>query len=113
MEKVTSIAVENDLDQTTHEEPERIWRERAIAEEDLFYGEDGAGWMGWFLRLSLTGMYPRRIGAFHTREEALDVLEAVAYQFEVEIMTEIQNDLESHQVCIQEGVAPLTATAHA
>ncbi len=104
-----------ELDETTPEEPVRVWRERTLSEEELFHGTDEAGRTGWFLRLSVTGLYPRRIGPYHTKEDALAVLEDVAYQFVVEIMTDIQSDLDSHQLCIQEGVPPLTATmpAHA
>ena len=102
----------DELDESTQEEPVRVWRERILTEEELFHGTDEAGRTGWFLRLSVTGLYPRRIGPYHTKEEAVAVLEDVAYQFVVEVITNIQNDLESHQVCVQEGVAPLAAAAH-
>lgn len=102
-----------ELDETTQEDSVRVWRERVLTDEELFHAEDGAGRKGWFLRLSVTGMYPRRIGPFSSKEEALDVLETVAYRFEVEIMTDIQNDLEHTQACVQEGVSlpPTTAPA--
>lgn len=103
----------NELDETTQEEHGRVWRERILTEEELFHGEDEAGRMGWFLRLSVTGLYPRRIGPYHTREEALAVLDAVAGEFVLGTMTDILNNLESHQVCVQEGVPLLTATVPA
>ncbi len=103
----------DELDETTQEEQGRVWRERILTEEELFHGEDEAGRMGWFLRLSVTGLYPRRIGPYHTKEEALAVLEAVAGEFVLGTMTDILNDLERHQVCVQEGVPPLPATAPA
>lgn len=102
-----------ELDETTQEEHGRVWRERTLSEEELFHGTDEAGRTGWFVRLSLTGLFPRRIGPYDSKEAALAVLEAVAYQLVVEVMTDIQNDLERHQVCVQEGVPPLPATAPA
>jgi hypothetical protein len=79
----------------------------------LFHGTDEAGRTDWYLRLSVTGLYPRRIGPYSSQEEALEVLEDAAYQFAVETMTDILHDLKSHQVCVQEGVPPLIATAPA
>lgn len=97
-------------DESTQGEQARVWRERTLAPEELFHGVDEAGRTGWFLRLSMTGMYPRRIGPFSSKEEALEVLEIVAYQFEVEILTDIENDLGSHQTCVPEGIPALTPT---
>lgn len=108
----TNVSV-NELDETTQENQVRVWRERILTDDDLFHGTDEAGRVGWFLRLSLTGMYPRRIGPYHTKTEALSVLDGVAAEFVMDTLTNIQSDLESHQTCIQEGVAPLAATAHA
>lgn len=107
----TNVSVK-ELDETTPEEPVRVWRERTLTEEELFHGTDEAGRTGWFLRLSVTGLYPRRIGPYSSQEAALEVLEDVAYQFVVEVITNIQNDLERHQTCVQEGVPPLAAAAH-
>ncbi len=61
MKKVVSIVPENELDQTIYEEGGRIWRERTLTEEEVFHGTDEAGRTGWFLRLSVTGLYPRRL----------------------------------------------------
>lgn len=109
MGKSCSDVTGRDMDQADA----RVWRERVLTPEDLFHGTDEAGRTGWFLRLSMTGMYPRRLGPYDSQEEALDVLEYVAYQFVVETMTDILGDLEANQVCIQEGVAPLAPTAPA
>lgn len=102
-----------ELDETTQEEQGRVWRERTLSEEELFHGTDEAGRTGWFVRLSLTGLYPRRIGPYSSQEEALGVLEAVAAEFVMDSLTDILNDLTNGQTCVQEGVAPLPATAHA
>ncbi|MBX3325157.1 MAG: hypothetical protein U0223_07460 [Nitrospira sp.] len=106
--------MENVINETAeHEahEVERVWRERTLTEEELFHGTDEAGRTGWFLRLSVTGLYPRRIGPYNSREEALDVLDAVAAEFVMDTLTEILNGLEDGQVCSQEGVPLLAATA--
>lgn len=111
MEKVFSMVPENESDVTTHEESGRIWRERPCSADELFYGTDEAGRTGWFLRLSVTGMYPRRIGPYPSQEEALAVLDAVAAEFVMDSLTDLLNDLTDDQVCIQEGVPYLAATA--
>ena len=43
-----------ELDETTQEEPVRVWRERVLTPEDLFHRTDEASRTGWFLRQSVT-----------------------------------------------------------
>lgn len=112
MQKVSNTVSQNELDETTHEEDVRIWRERPCTSEEVFHGVDEAGRTGWFLRLSVTGMYPRRIGPYNSQEEALAVVDAVAAEFVMDSMTDILNDLEDGQVCVQEGVPYLPATSN-
>lgn len=38
------------------------FRECPISEEWLFQGTDEVGREGWFLRLTISGLYPRRVG---------------------------------------------------
>lgn len=102
-----------ELDETTQGEPVRVWRERVLTPEDLFHAEDEAGRIGWFLRLSLTGLYPRRIGPYSSKEEALAVLNAVTAEFILDTLTTLQNDLEINQACVQEGIPALAPTAPA
>lgn len=40
------------------------YRERALSQEWLFHGKDEVGREGWFVRIEVTGMYPRRVGPF-------------------------------------------------
>lgn len=56
-------------------------------------------------------MYPRRIGPYNSEEEALAVVNAVVAEFRMDSMTDILNDLEDGQVCVQEGIPILAATA--
>jgi len=57
------------------EEKGRIWRECPLTEDVLFRGTDEGGRSGWFLRLTVSGMYPRRVGPYRTKAEAIDALE--------------------------------------
>ena len=40
-------------------------RERPISEEWLFQGKDELGREGWFLRIEVTGLWPRRVWPIH------------------------------------------------
>lgn len=110
--KALAIVTRETPKQETQEENHRIWRERALTEEELFHGTDGAGRTGWFLRLTLPGLYPRRIGPYASQEDASAVHEAVLHEFELDTMTDLLNDLEDGQACVTEGVPRLTATVH-
>lgn len=110
MKKVGSTVAEQEHDEMDHDDGVKVWRERTLTEDELFHGVDEAGRTGWFLRLSLTGLYPRRIGPYHTKEEALEVLEAVAAAFVQEPLVDLLNDLTATQACVQEGVPYLAAT---
>jgi len=70
----------------------RIWRERPITDEDIFYGTDECGRSGWFLRLTVTGLYPRRVGPYRTERQAIEVLEEFLADLEVEPLCELSND---------------------
>lgn len=111
MKKVGNTVAEQELDEMGHDVGVKVWRERILTEDELFHGVDEAGRTGWFLRLSLTGLYPRRVGPYHTKEEALDVLESVAAAFVQEPLIDLLNDLTATQACVQEGVPPLAATS--
>jgi hypothetical protein len=50
---------------TTEPEPKpivRTWRELPVTEDMLFRGTDERGRSGWFVRLTVGGMFPRRVG---------------------------------------------------
>ncbi len=102
--KDSTIRKEETVENTTA----RIWRERPISDTWLYRGVDEAGRRGWFIRLELTGLYPRRVGPFATRAAALDRIEAMLAQFVTEPLTELQNDLAEGQTCVVEGVPRLT-----
>ena len=109
MENTLSMVPKEIPRSKTRKADSRVWRERALLEEELFHGTDEAGRTGWFLRLTLTGMYPRRIGPYDSKEDALAVSEAVMAEFVLDTMTDIFNGLERGQVCVTEGIPHLAA----
>lgn len=62
----------------------KIWRERPITDDVIFHGTDESGRSGWFLRLTVTGLYPRRVGPYQTKYQATEVLEEFIAHLEVE-----------------------------
>ena len=85
----------------------RTWRERPLSERWLFHGEDEAGRLGWFVRIEVTGLYPRRVGPFATKAEAVKMIEYVAGETILELFTNLQNNLTIDQACLVEGVPTL------
>jgi len=82
----------------------KIWRERPITEDLLFQGTDECGRSGWFLRLTVSGLYPRRVGPYRTKDHALKVLEEFIATVEVEALVNIENDKTYTQAYVVEGV---------
>lgn len=86
------------------------YRERAVSEDWLFHGKDEVGREGWFVRIEVTGMYPRRVGPFATQEEACGLLEDFLHDL-VEPFGNLERDLDRpEQSCVVEGVPRLAAT---
>ena len=112
MENALSIVTKSKPSQKTRKADPKVWRERALAEDELFEGTDEVGRSGWFLRLSLTGMYPRRVGPYSSKEDALEVLEAVVAEFTLDTLIDILNAMERNQECVVEGVPQLAATSN-
>ncbi|BFU94312.1 MAG: hypothetical protein NTNFB02_10340 [Nitrospira sp.] len=86
---------------------QRVWRETALTKDLLFHGRDEAGRTGWFLRLAVSGLYPRRIGPFQTQRQALEVLEEFIADIQTRTLCDVENNLEEHQVYVAEGVPVL------
>ncbi|MDF0674227.1 MAG: hypothetical protein P0120_07770 [Nitrospira sp.] len=87
------------------------FRECPISEEWLFQGTDEVGREGWFLRLTISGLYPRRVGPFSSQEEALELLEDFLYEVTLgPLLDEVENKMRNPQVCVAEGIPRLTAT---
>src|SRR5687767_8074737 len=87
-----------------------IWREQPVSADWLFRGRDEVGRSGWFLRLSITGLYPRRVGPFPSKAKALDVLEDLISGIEVTMLCELMNEMSvQHRRYVVEGISTLTA----
>lgn len=93
----------------TDEKPARIWREQPISEDWLFQATDERGCEGWFLRLCITGLYPRRVGPFPSKAVALAVLEDFILTCDREVLCELQNSMDGNSVYVIESVPTLTA----
>lgn len=90
-------------------EPARIWREQPISGEWLFWSADERGCEGWFLRLSVTGLYPRRVGPFRSKAAAVATLESFINMVEVEVLCDLQNAMDGDTVYVIEGIPTLRA----
>ena len=96
--------------EATEPEPKRIvrtWRELPVTEDVLFRGTDERGRSGWFVRLTVGGMFPRRIGPYRTKSEASDALENFMANVQLELFLNLMNDMKDHQVYVVEGVPTL------
>ena len=89
-----------------------VHRERELSEEWLFQGTDERGCKGWFLRIEVTGMYPRRCGPFETQEDALEFLEAFLSDVATDPFCELDNRVRTPQLCMVEGIPRLAATTN-
>jgi hypothetical protein len=87
----------------------RTWRELPVTEDMLFRGTDERGRSGWFVRLTVGGMFPRRVGPYRTIADACDVLEDFMAAIHLDLFLNVMNDLKDHQVCMVEGVPTLKA----
>lgn len=87
----------------------KIWRERPLTEEILFRGTDEGGRSGWFLRLTVSGLYPRRVGPYRTKAEAIEALEEFVSDVYAEALLNVMNAAQNGQVFVVEGVPTLNA----
>lgn len=93
----------------THTDSTQQWNERPLSPRELFCGQDETGRRGWFLRLEITGLYPRRVGPFPTRTDALECVETFLAEIILEPLLNLQNELSrSSRRCVIEGVPTLT-----
>lgn len=87
--------------------PCRIWRETPIINDIIFRGKDACGRSGWFLRLTVSGLYPRRVGPYPTKRAAIDVLEEFIAHVQVEPLCSLEGDRTAQQAYVVEGVPTL------
>ncbi len=90
----------------------RHYCERAVSEDWLFHGKDEVGREGWFVRIEVTGMYPRRYGPFATQQDACGLLEDFLHDL-MEPFSNLDRVLDRpEQTCLVEGVPRLVATTN-
>ncbi|QPD04937.1 MAG: hypothetical protein Nkreftii_002711 [Candidatus Nitrospira kreftii] len=106
-----SVAVLDDNHVQGSADAPQVWYARTPSEEAVFHGEDELGRTGWFLRLEVTGLFPRRCGPFASREEAVETLDRFLSDLVPGALCELGNELDAGQ-CVVEGVQPITATAN-
>ena len=82
----------------------RIWRECPVTDDMIFEATVECGRSGWFLRLKVSGLYPRRVGPYKSEEHAIDVWEAFITEVELELFTNLHNDMDPTQAYVVEGI---------
>jgi|SRR6476659_8705149 hypothetical protein len=80
-----------------------IYRECALSDQSIFYGAEEADRQGWFLRIQVTGMYPRRCGPFTTREGAVGFLDNFISKALMNAFGELENQITVGQAYVVEG----------
>jgi hypothetical protein len=56
-------------------------------------------------------MFPRRVGPYRTKSDAREVLEDFMAGIQMELFTNLLNDMRDHQVVVVEGVPTLNGRA--
>jgi hypothetical protein len=102
----TSLALVTESKEMKPARRVKIWRERPVTDEVIVRGTDECGRSGWFLRVTVSGLYPRRIGPYRTKGHALTVLENFLCE-ELELLCNLQNEMRDEQAYAVEGVPPL------
>ena len=87
--------------------PSRIWRETTITKDIIFHGKDEYGRSGWFVRLTVSGLYVRRVGPFPKKQAALDVLEEFLGEVMTEALLEVENGVLDDSTYVVEGFPKL------
>ena len=98
---IVTDTVERD---TLHAEPEHIWRECPMTPDTMFEAVDEAGRAGWFVRVCVSGLYPRRIGPYRTEHRAREVFEAFVARIKTEAFGDLRNNLDDDQAYVVEAV---------
>jgi hypothetical protein len=107
----TPLSLVTDATERTPKPIVPSWRELPVTDDMLFRGTDERGRSGWFCRLTVGGMLPRRVGPYRTKSAARDVLEEFLADIRLELFLNVMNDMQGHQVFVVEGVPMLLANA--
>ena len=105
MEK--SVTLVKDEPEAEPTKPCRTWREKSITRGTVFRGKDECGRIGWFLRIPVTGLYPRRVGPYPTKRTAIDGLEELLAGVIQESLLNMESDITNTQSFVIEGIPML------
>ena len=89
----------------------RLWREYPVTDDVIFEATDDCGRAGWFLRLTVSGLYPRRVGPYRTKEQAINVWEAFITEVELGLFLDLMNEMDTTQAYVVEGVPQLVGSS--
>ena len=103
----TPLAVVNKSQEMKPARRIKIWRERPVTDDVMFKGTDECGRSGWFLRLTVSGLYPRRVGPYRTKDQALEAFENFITEVELELFCNLHNEMRETQAYVVECVPPL------
>ncbi|MGC4099473.1 MAG: hypothetical protein QM706_20425 [Nitrospira sp.] len=102
-------AVVNEKPKSTTAEPQEqegessIYRECALSDQSIFYAAEEVDYQGWFLRIQVTGMYPRRCGPFSTRQDAVGFLDHFISKALMNAFCELENQITVGQAYVVEA----------
>ena len=102
-------AVINEKPESTTAEPQEqegessIYRECALSDQSIFYAAEEVDSQGWFLRIQVTGMYPRRCGPFSTRKDAVGFLDNFISKALMNAFCELENQITVGQAYVVEA----------
>lgn len=111
MEPTLTVVGEEQPKEEPNEKTPRLWRERQLSADELFQSVNEVGRSGWFFRVEITGMFPRRVGPFKTQSAALDCYEEFIAGIFVEPLCALENAHGDGELVV-EGVPRLTRQAH-
>lgn len=80
-----------------------IYRECALSDQSIFYAAEEVDCQGWFLRIQVTGMYPRRCGPFSTRKDAVGFLDNFISKALMNAFCELENQITVGQAYVVEA----------
>lgn len=106
-----ALALVNETQERKPARRTKIWRECPITDDVIFQATDECSRSGWFLRLTVSGLYPRRIGPYRTKNQALEVLEEFIASVLIEPMLDLENSNRGPQAYVIEGIPLLMGDA--
>lgn len=102
-----ALALVNETQETKPARRAKIYRECPLTDDVIFQATDECSRSGWFLRVRVSGLYPRRVGPYPTKRAAIDGLEEILAGMIQEPLLEMEADITNTQVYVIEGIPTL------